>query len=241
MAKSSRFSATGSSMRPCRFAPSKSAARSVHAILMAATLTVGATALLQPTAVLADAPAPSVYPISWELKFEHDAPKRLVMDIPGQAIPQAYWYITYTVTNNSGQEQTFYPIFEMLTKDGKIVRSDNNIPSRVFDQIKKQEKKQFLESYPAIAGQIRLGEDQARDGVAIWQEPASQMGNFTVFVGGLSGEIQQLKDDKGEAMKGPDGGPIILRKTLQLDYLSPGNSGIEGSAAHETHHEWVMR
>src|SRR5690242_18395860 len=46
-------------------------------------------------------PKPSLYPIAWELKFEHKIPKRIVVDIPGAAAPQAYWYMTYAVTNNT--------------------------------------------------------------------------------------------------------------------------------------------
>jgi len=48
----------------------------------------------------ADYPKPSPYPISWELNFEHSKPKRIVVDVPGQSAPKAYWYMTYTVTNN---------------------------------------------------------------------------------------------------------------------------------------------
>src|SRR5437588_12379146 len=81
----------------------------------------------------ADYPKPSPYPISWELKFDHDMPQRIVVKAPGVAAPQAYWYLTYTVTNNTGQEQTFLPFFEMLTNDGKVIRSDNKIPAVVFN------------------------------------------------------------------------------------------------------------
>src|SRR5262245_17813877 len=54
-----------------------------------------------------DYPKPSVYPIAWELKFDHDVPKRIVVQAPGSSVPMAYWYLTYTVTNNSDKEQLF--------------------------------------------------------------------------------------------------------------------------------------
>src|SRR5437764_7368924 len=87
----------------------------------------------------ADYPKPSPYPISWELKFDHDLPQRIVVKVPGAAAPQAYWYVTYTVTNNTAQEQTFLPFFDMLTNDGRVIPSDNTIAATVFNAIKQRE------------------------------------------------------------------------------------------------------
>src|SRR4051812_14579511 len=72
----------------------------------------------------ADAPKPSLYPKSWELKFEHQVPKRVVVQLPNTSVPQPYWYMTYTVTNLSSQEQMWLPSFDMMLKDGRVVRSD---------------------------------------------------------------------------------------------------------------------
>jgi len=91
-----------------------------------------------------DFPEPSPYPISWELKFDHSKPKRIVVTSPGQG-SRAYWYVTYTVTNESKDDQTFLPIFEMVSKDGKILRSDKGVPPQVFDAIKKREGNRFLQ------------------------------------------------------------------------------------------------
>ena len=173
-------------------------------------------------------PTPSSYPISWELKFDHSMPKRVVVETPGSITPTAYWYITYTVTNTSDKEQTFLPFFQMVARSGKVIRSDTNISQRVFDVIKQKEGDKFLETFTKIGGELRLGEDEAKDGVAIWQEPDPRMGNFTLFVGGLSGEAVQLKDDGGQPMKDADGKPIILRKTLQLNYIIRGDEVFPG-------------
>src|SRR3954454_4666993 len=167
----------------------------------------------------AEYPKPSPYPISWELKFEHSKPERIVVKAAGDAAPEAYWFMTYTVTNNSGKEQTFLPVFELVTRDGKVIRSDNRIPATVFNAIKQRVKAQFLEPFTKIGGDLLLGEDQSRDGVAIWKEPSTKMGQFSIFVQGLSGEAVTLKDDDGKEVKTPEGKPIILRKTLQLNYF----------------------
>jgi len=190
----------------------------------------------------AEYPKPSPYLIAWQLKFQHDKPKRLVVQVPGRSTPVAYWYITYQVTNNTDQERTFLPMFEMLTSEGKVIRSDKNIPKVVFDAIKQREKKQFLEPWTKVGGELLLGDDQAKDGVAIWEEPMPRMGKFNVFVGGLSGEHVQMKDDAGNVMKDKDGNAIILRKTLQLDYHIKGDEVYPGEDDVDQEPEtWVMR
>ena len=190
----------------------------------------------------AETPKPSLYPKSWELKFEHSIPKRVVVQLPQTSVAQAYWYMTYTVTNLSDKEQMWLPSFEMMLKDGRVVRSDLGIPAKVFETIKTREKNRLLEAYPEIQGELRIGEDQAKDGVAIWPEPMTEMGQFSIFVGGLSGEAIIPKDSKGEPLKGADGKPAILRKTLQLNFLIRGDEVYPGTdIVNEKAREWVMR
>ncbi|HTL27932.1 MAG TPA: hypothetical protein VL282_01875 [Tepidisphaeraceae bacterium] len=190
----------------------------------------------------ADYPKPSPYPISWELNFEHSKPKRIVVDVPGQSTPKAYWYLTYTVTNKTDKEQTFLPIFQLVTKEGQVIRSDKNIPAKVFEAIKSREHIKYLEPYTKVAGELRIGDDQAKDSVAIWEEPESKMGTFSIYIGGLSGESVFLKNEKGEQVKDADGKPVILRKTLQLNYQIPGDEIRPGDdPVNEKDTTWVMR
>lgn len=207
--------------------------------LMAITLAI---CLHAPSVARADFPKPSVYPKSWELKFQHGVPKRIVVEIPGTSLPVAYWYMTYTVTNNSDKEQMWLPSFDMLLKDGRVIRSDIGIPAKVFTAIKAREKKPLLEPYPQVQGELRIGEDQARDGVAIWPEPTTELGQFSIFVGGLSGEAVMPKDANGQPLKGADGKPIILRKTLQLNFLIRGDDVFPGQdEVNQQPEDWVMR
>lgn len=195
-------------------------------------------------AVIVDAehPTPSLYPVSWELKFDHNTPQRIVVQSPGDATPKAYWYLTYGVTNNSGQEQTFLPVFEMLAETGQVIRSDKNIPAAVFDAIKTREKKPLLEPFTTIAGSVLLGEDQARDGVAIFPEPVTRMGKFSIFVAGLSGESAQVKDSAGKPVLDAEGKPTFLRKTLRLNYHIRGDEVYPGEdEVNVNSEEWIMR
>lgn len=154
-------------------------------------------------------PTPSVYPTSWQLDLDYDRPQRIIIEVPGESAPRAFWYMTYSVQNRTDREQQFLPVFEMLTDDGKIVRSDNNVPALVFHRIKEREKKTLLEPFTKIAGPLLVGEDQARDGVAIWPEVTPRMGYFSVFVDGLSGETARVRVGESD---------IILRRQLQLNF-----------------------
>jgi hypothetical protein len=186
--------------------------------------------------VSAKVPEPSLYPISWELDFKHAAPKRIVVDTT------AYWYLTYTVTNHTGQEQTWRPDFQMMTDDGKLLKSDHGIGIEVFDKIKATEGDRFLEPATRVAGAIRQGNAQAKDGVAIWKEPNPRMGTFKIFIQGLSGEKAALTDEDGKDMKDADGLPVFLRKTLELDYQIYGDEFYpDRHEVHELGHTWVMR
>lgn len=200
------------------------------ALLGAIVITTGAPAHA------AKYPEPSLYPIAWQLDFKHGTPKRIVVGTT------PYWYMTYTVSNNSGEEQVWRPDFQMLTNNGKVIKSDRDISAEVFDRIKSAEGNRFLQASWKVAGPIRQGAGQAKDGVAIWQEPQPRMGDFRIFAGGLSGEFAILKDEQGKEVLGPDKLPVMLRKTLELSYAVYGDEFYPGrSDVHSTGEKWVMR
>lgn len=186
--------------------------------------------ILACAAVVASAtgfPQPSPYPISWELKFETRTPKRTVVN------GKAYWYITYTVTNQTGQERIFLPKFEVLTPNGVVTRTDRLIPLAVFEAVRKLEGRQFLEQANQIAGEIRLGEDETRDGVAIWPEASAEDREFTVFFSGFSGEATRVPGPEGE---------LTLFKTLKLDYAVAGDARFRDvNEVREVGRSFVMR
>ena len=202
----------------------------IAAVIVAASCSLG----LVSSAAIADYPKPSLYPISWELLFTHSAPKRVVVTVPGQNASQAYWYMTYTVTNPSDREITFLPVFELLTQDGQVIRSDKGIPGQVLQTIRARENNPRLMSQAQIGGTLRIGEDQAKEGVAIWEELPGRTGQFSIFVQGLSGESAKVK--------GPGDKTFTLRKTLQLNYLIRGDEVYPGEdQVNENPAKWVMR
>ncbi len=214
------------------------------------TLTILSLLLgLTVSAPAADYPEPSPYPTTWEITLDYKTPRRIVVNIPGTATPKAYWYMPYSITNEGEETQTFLPQFDLLTEDGKLHRAGNNVPRLVFDAIRGRERSNLMLPPTQAGGELRPGVDQARDSVAAWEEPSKDMGTFKIFVGGLSGEFVELKDDKGALLKDAKGEPIIVRKTLQLTYSTNGDEVFPGEdPVHEGEGRisrnaktWVMR
>jgi len=232
--------------------------RSHRLVPLLALLSLSAFSLLPATTALAQKfPEPSPYPVAPELDIKAGTPKRIVLQVPGDPYPRAYWYLTYTVTNNTDKPYHFMPSFQMMTDmatGGKIIDSDRAVPHQVFDEIKAREGNKLLEPSRKIESDIQPGEDQARDGVAIWPEPMQRMGTFQIFVSGLSDEHVILKNDGGkwvrvnpkkidEELKGvSDKDKLVLHKTLQLTYqvlgdeIRPGNDPVRLREK-----KWVMR
>jgi hypothetical protein len=194
-------------------------------------------------------PKPSINKIAWELDFQHATPSRITVRVPGSDAPKAYWYMPFTVTNNTNDEQQFLPIFDLVDDKGNVHRSDQNIPKEVFDAIKMREGKKLMEPLAKASGRLLPGADQARDSVAIWPEPLERMGSFTIFVTGLSGEAVWFKDgqetplSKADWIKTkPEDAGNILRKTLQIDIQVPGDEFYQGrDRVIKKGEDWVMR
>jgi len=187
-------------------------------------------------------PEPSRVPTSWELKFVYQTPKRIVVEVPGEPVPKAYWYMTYTVTNTTDTDQQFLPVFEMVTRSGTVIRSDRHLPTSVFQRVQQATGNSLLEHPIKIAGTLRVGADQAKDGVAIWEETEAEMGSFSIFVAGVSGESAKMNDSAGEEMLDKDGKLVLLFKTMQLDYTVSGDEVFPGNdPISKTHQRWVMR
>ena len=58
--------------------------------------------------------------------------------------------------------------------------------------------------------------DNAVDGVAIWEIPANDVDHVTIFFNGLSGETHEVENPVTQEK-------VYLRRTLQIDYQTPGS------------------
>ena len=158
---------------------------------------------------------PSRVPISWELTFKHGSLERVIVPIDGR--DQAFWFMRYTVVNNSGRDILFTPSFEILAESGVATAALQIVPASVFDKIKDLYKNSLLLSPTNIDGKLLQGEDNAKDSVAIFPALDPESRNFQVFVMGLSGETSEVINPVTKQ-------PKIIQKTLELDYNIPGQA-----------------
>ncbi len=200
----------------------------------------------------AEAPEPSQVPITWELDtFFPDPIKPIQVVLPGETEPTTFWYLRYLVTNNGDDEVTFIPTIELVTNTGQVLSSDVNTPTVVFDQIKALHEQPLLKTRAGIAGDILVGADNAKAGVAIWPDFEDGVGSVEIYFTGLSGETQLVDlptpikvitydRDGNEVVEEVD--EVVLRKTLKLVYAMPGagQARLEYPAVLESE-SWVMR
>ncbi len=158
------------------------------------------------------APEPEVIPRRWQLNAEVDDLRVVTVEVPDLG-PQAYYYLTYTVTNNSGEDVQFYPSFTLATDDGKIIKSNRGVPKYAKDELLRQAGRGRIELLSELDAQGLLlqGKENARESIVIWPCLKLTVNEVKVFLGGFSGETRAVtRPDNGETQ--------ILRKELMLTH-----------------------
>jgi hypothetical protein len=181
--------------------------------------------------VLAAYPRPAGVPYRWQLEFEPGPLRLYVDDVEGRS----YWYFTYMVTNKTRQDHIWAPELTLFTDTGEIMRSGRDVPSRVTEDIMALLGNELLENQNEIIGDLFQGVENAREGLAVWPARRLDVNEMTLFVRGISGESARVANPVSGDM-------TTLYKTLQIDYLVPGNASARGSrAARVIDERWVMR
>lgn len=176
-------------------------------------------------------PKPSPYPVQWELEFK---PGDLRLYVDPQS-GQPYWYFTYIVTNRTGDDQVWAPSFTLFTDAGQILPSGRDVPTRVTENLLELLDNEFLESQNQIIGEIFQGRENAREGLLLWPARELDVTEVKLFIAGLSGETAEVRDPI-------TGDRVILRKTLQRNYVMPGNINLRRSeAARFVDQTWILR
>lgn len=205
-------------------------------------------------------PDPAPTPVSWEFDLKYAHPRRIEVQLTGSEQPQVYWYMLYTVTNTSDTTQHFYPTFELVTEDLRVIETDMGISPLVFEAIRERHKitHKYLVHPTKAIGDLRIGDDYARESVAIWRASDLNVTKFTVYVAGLSGEARVLRNPafnpdlpETKAIADPDGRErsaivnpkyFTLRKTLQLRYTLPASERARAQITPRLDHaRWIMR
>lgn len=212
----------------------------------AAGAVIGGVLMICTLAAVA-APAPSVVPKSWELKFRFQDPQRVAVAMPGQTEPAVYWYMLYSVENTSNREVEFYPRFDLVTDTLRVVTSEINVSPEAFQAIQRRSNDPLLVTPEKAIGKLRRGADQARHSVAVWRDFDPKARAFTVYISGLSGETARLKNPVFDPEKPADAANpryFVLRKTLAVPYRFPGSESRRLEAVPERvteQQKWIMR
>jgi len=201
---------------------------------------------------VAAGPKPSEVPVTWELGIDiYDVVKPILVTLPGADEPSVFWYLRYLVSNETGEDREFTPVIDLATNTGYVYRIGTDTPPQVFQRIKGLHNQPLLLDLHAMAGRILQGEDNAKDGVAIWPDFDSQAGVIEIFISGLSGETQtiHLPYPVDQVTVDPDGNEsmqqvteVTLRKTLKLTYALAGEAEARlTTPAKLIGKQWIMR
>ena len=150
----------------------------------------------------AEEPKPSPTPTNWELQVKSTTPMRITAD------GKTYWYMIYTVVNNSGEDVPFHPDIvrtndiENETPDEVAVKTPQASASMTVDpaivgpspSLYNAIKQRHAKTHPLLVtpataiGTLRQGKDNAVTSVAIFPDMDARVSKFTIYFGGLSGE-----------------------------------------------------
>lgn len=160
------------------------------------------------------APEPEAIPRRWQLQLDAGPLRVTSVQAEGRDI-QSYYYMTYKVTNNSGEDISFAPLLELATDDGIITRGGRGVPGEVVDVIRARLGDSLLETESEIQGMLLQGPENARRGLVVWQATNLKVDEVVVYAAGFSGETKSIqRPDTGEK--------VVLRKTLMLRHAVPG-------------------
>ncbi|MCL4222724.1 MAG: hypothetical protein KJZ65_15300 [Phycisphaerales bacterium] len=200
---------------------------------------LGLMLLVLPAGLLgAWAPEPDPVPTRWELNFQ-PGPLRVIRLEGGVSGPRHYFYMTYRVTNHSGNDLIFAPSFDLVTQEGALRRSGRDVPPEVTAHILSMLRNPFLEDQISILGNILQGIENAKDGLVIWPVDDLETDSVTIFVAGLSGENKPYVVQDSQTGRNKR---VMLRKTLMLHYETPGTLANRDSTPLDLgESQWVMR
>jgi len=181
----------------------------------------------------------------WVLDFKFKNPRLLKVNIPGRG-ERVVWYLWYQVYNNTGQQVTFIPDFELVTHDTKeaVPYPDQILPTAQEAIAKIEDPNDYYHiknsvtiSIDPIPPSLPKSVSKPVTGVAIWIDPnepgpdddaetkakkkkmpkLAESNSYSIFIAGLS---NGWSTSEGVAPNSP---PVVRRKTLQLTFKRIGD------------------
>lgn len=187
-------------------------ARRWLSLTLSAGMALGLTGAV--VSMMGMAPEPDVVPQRWELQFDPGQLRVTTVDVP-QVGRRPFVWMTYEVTNTSGQDVFFAPQFDLSDGEGNVMRSGRDVPAAVTTKILESTGDQFTQDQVQIIGDILQGPQHAKRGVVIWPLKDLDPTEIVIYVGGLSGESKSVIAPSGKAR-------YVVRKTVRLAYQTPG-------------------
>ena len=181
-------------------------------------------------------PKPKAIPDRPELTFE-PGPLRIIQS-PGNG--QWYWYMTYVISNYTGEDRIWAPTFTLFSDRGEVIESGRGVNRVQVNEVMSYLGDDMLEAQHEIIGDLHQGEGNARSGLVVWPASRTDVNELILFVSGISGETTVVQDP----LTGED---TILQKTLMREYLVPGNATGLGDGPIELHSDmdrsprWIYR
>lgn len=186
------------------------------------------------------APEPSAIPLRWQMDVEPGPLRLATFEVEGDL--RAFYYLTYMVTNNSGDERYFAPIWELATDDGEVRRAGQRVPLEVTESLLSRLADPLLEDQISIIGNLRQGPEHAREGLVIWPAENLKVDQIRIYGTGFSGETKRVPLPTGETDADGRQVEIVLRKTLMLTYETPGQLTGQGNRPlRRSGDRWIMR
>ncbi len=195
---------------------------------------------------LAEVPEPALVqgPQEWTVETRFTHPQQILLEggLPDSR-PRRFWYVILTVTNTTKRDVDFFAKCELMTDTFQIIRSGKDMPSVVFESIKRRHRSSypFIELLQEAGNKLLQGEDNAKDLAIIWPDFDAKAKNIKIFITGLSNETAVVyhpveKDELGRPKR------VFLRKTLELDYDLGGDPAFRSDVrlAYKGK-RWIMR
>jgi hypothetical protein len=197
------------------------------------TWCAAAIALLA-TALAVAAPQPDAVPSRWQLTVEPGPLRVMLVDTPDAGV-RPFYYWTFDVQNNTGEDQFLAPKFELATDTGQIYRSGRGVPREVTEEILRRLRNPLLEDELSAQGRLLQGEEHAKTVLVVWPVQELDVDEISIYASGLSGETDTvIRPDTGET--------VVLRQTLMLRHDVPGTLNIRTSEPlSRTLERWIMR
>ena len=182
-------------------------------------------------------------PSLWVMEVDLKPMRVIWVDMPdpktGEVKPELFHYLCYRAVNRPieipATRETephnrpdpepgppfFIPEFSLVPvdTDQNQVFLDAVIPE-VVDAINRKERRKFKNSVTIVGPIPKPTKEKANDanalyGVAVFRGVDPQIDRFTVYMNGFSNGY--------EVSKGPDGEPLMLRKTIKQKFWRPGD------------------